>query len=123
MPARLYLVNAGPASISYVHTVTAPSALRMMLPHISDAAARLGARYAWQACVAIHSRGDDPHEVTAPAELPNRDDLIDRAVFSGDEHAIKYTEACLREYQLNPDPAFLLGPLDMSVRYGRKIRE
>ena len=121
--ARLYLVNAGPASISYVHTVTAPSALRMILPHISDAAARLGARYAWQACVAIHSRGYDPHEVTAPAELPKRDDLIDRAVYSGDEHAIKFTEACLREYQLNPDPAFLLGPLDMGVRYGRKVRE
>ncbi len=121
--ARLYLVNAGAASISYVHTVTAPSALRMMLPYVSTDTARLGARYAWQACVAIHSRGHYPHDVETPATLPNRDDLIDRAVFSTDEHAIKFTEACLREYQLNPDPAFLLGPLDMSGRYGRKVHE
>ena len=38
--ANLYLQNAGAASISYVHTVTAPSALRMMLPYLSDGSAR-----------------------------------------------------------------------------------
>ena len=58
-----------------------------------------------------------------PAESPAREDLIDRAVFSGDEHAIKFTEACLREYDLRPDPAFLAGPLDFSNRYGRRKRE
>ncbi len=120
--ARVYLQNAGPASIPYVHTVTAPSALRMLVPHVSDATARVAARYAWQACAAIHSRGHLPHEVEAPAREPSRDELIDRCVFSGDEHAIKYTEACLREYTLNPDPAFLVGPLDVSSRYGREPR-
>ncbi|MEO8541024.1 MAG: questin oxidase family protein, partial [bacterium] len=120
--ARAYLQNAGPASIPYVHTVTAPSALRMIVPHISDASARIAARYAWQACAAIHSRSHFPHEVVLPESPPSRDDLIDRCVFSGDEHAIKFTEACLREYALNPDPAFLAGPLDISGRYGRKVR-
>lgn len=120
--ARVYLQNAGPASIPYVHTVTAPSALRMLVPHVSDASARVAARYAWQACAAIHSRGHYPHDVEMPAREPSRDELIDRCVFSGDEHAIKYTEACLREYALNPDPAFLAGPLDVSSRYGRQPR-
>ena len=115
-----YLENAGPASIPYVHTVTAPSALRMMAPYLSEATARLAARYAWQACAAIHSRGHYPKPVELPEEPPDRDELIDRAVFSGDEHAIKFTEACLREYALKPDPAFLAGPLDISGRYGNK---
>ncbi len=118
--ADLYLENAGPASIPYVHTVTAPSALRMMLPHLTQETARLAARYAWQAAAAIHSRGHYPHPVEMPAALPTADDLIDRAVYSGDEHAIKFTEACLREYALNPNPAFLAGPLDLSGRYGKK---
>ena len=80
------------------------------------------ARYAWQACAAIHSRSHNPHDVATAIALPTREDLIDRAVACGDEHAIKFTEACLREYALNPDPAFLLGPLDMSGRYGRQSR-
>jgi hypothetical protein len=121
--ARCYLENAGPASIPYVHTVTAPSALRMLLPVLSPATARLAARYAWQSCAAIHSRAHYPHPFALPAEPPSRDDLIDRAVFSGDEHAIKFTEACLREHALNPDPVFLAGPLDMSTRYGRQPRD
>jgi len=118
--AQRYLENVGPASISYVHTVTAPSALRMMLPFVSDETARLAARHAWQACAAIHSRAHYPRPVEMPGELPAWDDLVDRAVFSGDEHAIKFTEACKREYALKPDPAFLAGPVDMSSRYGRQ---
>jgi Questin oxidase-like len=118
--AKRYLENAGPASIPYVHTVTAPSALRMLAPHLSDATARLAARYAWQACAAIHSRGHYPKPVMLPDEHPSADELIERAVFSGDEHAIKFTEACLREYALKPDPAFLAGPLDLSGRYGKR---
>ena len=117
-----YLENAGAASISYVHTVTAPSALRMIAPYLTSETGRLAARYAWQAAAAIHSRSDHAHPVELPAAMPEPEDLIDRAVFSGDEHAIKFTEACLREYAFNPNPAFLAAPLDMSARYGRKVR-
>jgi hypothetical protein len=39
-------------------------------------------------------------------EIESKDDLIDRAIACGDEHAIKFTEVCLREHALNPDPAF-----------------
>jgi hypothetical protein len=120
--AGLYLQNAGAASIPYVHTVTAPSALRMIAPHVSPATAKTVARYTWQAAAAIHSRGHYPHEFTMPERFPDREDLVDRAVFSGDEHAIKFTEACLREYALNPSPVFLAASLDMSARYGRKAK-
>lgn len=121
--ARLYLRNAGSAAIAFVHTVTAPSALRMIAPFVTPGTARLAARYAWQACAAIHSRSSQPVPFALPAVLPARDELIDRAVFSMDEHAIKFTEACLREYDLHPDPAFLAGPADLSARFGRRVRE
>ena len=120
MMAVFYLQNAGAASIAYVHTVTAPSAVRLISPHVSAETGRTLGRYVWQAAAAIHSRSHFAHEVVMPETLPDAEDLIDRAVFSGDEHAIKFTEACLREYALSPNPAFLAGPLDMSGRYGRK---
>ncbi len=47
-----------------------------------------------------------------------RDDLIDRAVASQDEHAIKFTEACLREYALNPKPVYLPAARDAVERFG-----
>jgi hypothetical protein len=40
-------------------------------------------------------------------KVGNRDELIDRAIACGDEHAIKFTEVCLREHAFKPDPVFL----------------
>jgi hypothetical protein len=36
----------------------------------------------------------------------NTETLIDRAVANGDEHVIKFTEACLRRDALDPLPAY-----------------
>ena len=33
--------------------------------------------------------------------------LVDRALANGDEHVIKFTEACLRRNALEPSPAYL----------------
>jgi hypothetical protein len=110
---RQYLANANNASIAFVHTVTAPSALRILAPYLSDATTRAAMRYAWQACAAIYAAygGGVPPGIDEAASV-DRDDLIDRAVAARDEHAIKFTEACLREYTLTPDPAFLLAAED-----------
>ena len=35
------------------------------------------------------------------------DELIDRALANADEHAIKFTEACIHEHALNPKPVYL----------------
>ncbi len=32
---------------------------------------------------------------------------MERAIASGDEHAIKFTEVCLREHAINPQADFL----------------
>ena len=107
--------------IVYVHTVTAPSALRMLVPYLDDADARQAARYGWQACAAVYSwyataPAHDTSGIEAPTE--DREELIDSALAAGGAHSIKFTEACLREYTLNPKPVYLTAARDAAERVG-----
>jgi hypothetical protein len=118
--AGIYLANPQ-GLIAFVHTVTAPSALRPLAPYLTDADARLAARYAWQACAAIYAwYSTTPPPATAELTLPPEDPevLIDRAVVAGGAHTIKFTEACLREYALNPKPVYLVAARDAAERVG-----
>ena len=116
--AGIYL--ASPKNlIAYVHTVTAPSALRM--PYLDEADGRRATRYAWQACAAVYAwystiPVQDTSGMEAPAE--DQEDIIDRAVAAGGAHTIKFTEACLREYALNPNPLNLMAARDATERVG-----
>ena len=120
---RQYLANAQTASISFIHCVTAPSALRMLAPHLSDDTWQAVMRYAWQACASIYAAYAD----VAPGEVPTFDeavefdsaDLIEQAVAGRDEHAIKFTEACLKEHRITGDPAFVVAARDVVVRLRR----
>ena len=107
--------------IAYVHTVTAPSAVRMLIPFLDDADTRQIARYVWQACAAVYSwysaaPARDTSGIEAPAE--DHDELIDRAIAAGGAHSIKFAEACLREYSLNPKPVYLAAARDAAERVG-----
>ena len=118
--AGIYLANPK-GLIAFVHTVTAPSALRMLIPYLDEADARQAARYAWQACAGIYSwYSTTPPPDSASWETPSedRDELIDRAVAASGAHSIKFTEACLREYALNPNPVYLAAARDVSERVG-----
>ncbi|HSF32142.1 MAG TPA: questin oxidase family protein [Candidatus Tectomicrobia bacterium] len=119
--AGVYLANPT-GLIAFVHAVTAPSALRLLLPYLTDADARLAARYAWQACAGIYAWYSTrpppaPSGFMPPPETPEA--LIDRAVAAGGAHTIKFTEACLREYALNPQPVYLAAARDAADRVGR----
>ena len=115
--ARIYLANVALGTthdIAFIHAVTAPSALRLIAPQLQPAAVHAALRYAWRAVAAIHAAYSDldvPRAGKIGVELDtdpiSADDLIDRAVATGDEHAIKYSEACLREFALRPDPVYL----------------
>jgi hypothetical protein len=118
--ARIYLANPR-GLVAFVHAVTAPSALRLLAPYLAEPDARLAARYAWQACAAIYAwyatrPPPSPSARTPSTEAP--DDLIDRALAAGGAHTIKFTEACLREYALNPQPVYLLAARDAAERVG-----
>lgn len=119
--AGLYLANQK-GLIAFVHTVTAPSALRMLAPYLSETDARLAARYAWQACAAIYAwySAGPPSSTSDLAPPPeDTDDLIGRAIAVGGAHTIKFTEACLREYALNPKPVYLVAARDAAERVGQ----
>lgn len=108
--ARVYLANVHDVltAIVFVHGVTDLAALEPMLPHLDDATARTAVRYAWQASCGLYaafgSRPAPEGEIETPREA--RDTLIDMAIAHGDEHAIKFTEACLRFDAIAPSPAY-----------------
>ncbi|MBC7911472.1 MAG: DUF4243 domain-containing protein [Pyrinomonadaceae bacterium] len=106
--AALYLAN--PTEIfSFVHAVTGPSAIRLLLPYVKPEETPDMLRYGWQAAAGLYAAfGHAPAADTFKEVEQDRDDLIDRSVAARDEHAVKFTEACLREYALNPKPVYLL---------------
>ena len=118
--AGIYLANPRNL-IAFVHTVTAPSSLRLLTPYLDEADSRRAASYAWQACAAIYSwysTAPVPDAGIFGAPPEDRDELIDRAVAAGGAHSIKFTEACLREYALNPSPVYLAAARDTAERVG-----
>jgi hypothetical protein len=122
--ARLFIVNASNAAIGFVHTVTAPSALRTLEPHLSAETSELAMRYVWQACAAIYATygrvdSGDLLGVIEPQPF-DREELIERAIATRDEHAIKFTEACLREHALSHDHALIVAATAMLA--GRERR-
>jgi hypothetical protein len=109
--ARVYLANVHDVltSIVFVHGVTGVAALGNLLPALDDDSARTALRYAWQSSCALYatfgSRPKPAREVEPPRDDPET--LVERAVAHGDEHVIKFTEACLRQHALRPSPAYV----------------
>jgi len=118
--AGVYLASVPPGSvITYVHCVTGPSAVRLLLPHVAPRVRDDLLRHAWQGAAALYAAGGGSATPPPSAEAPiARDDLIDRAIATGDEHAIKFTEACLREHARNPKPVYVLAARHAVERLG-----
>jgi hypothetical protein len=104
-------------TIAFVHAVTGPCSLRRIAEHIKPETAQAALPYAWQTAAAIYSAyarpGDAQHELESKL---TRESLISRALESGDEHAIKFTEVMLAEYALNPDLVYLAAAEDAIKR-------
>jgi hypothetical protein len=118
--ARAYLANAPHGAIAFCHAVTAPAALRPLLGLLPTELHRDATGAAWRAGAAVlgafgdQGIGDD---LELDAGQLDRDALVDRAIASGDEHAIKLTDACLGEHARNPDPAYLAAAADVTARF------
>jgi hypothetical protein len=119
--AGVYVANAdGGQVIGLIHAVTGPSAIRLLAPHLSPSTTDLALRYGWQAAAALYVAMAQRPAPDAPASaVGDEPDIIERAVSTGDEHAIKFTEACLREHALNPKPVYLAAARDASARLKR----
>ncbi len=108
-------------AIALVHSITGPSAVRLLLPFLDEGAARDLARYAWQGAAAISAGFAGASPETPPEREPiSRETLVDRALATGDEHAIKLAEACLRENEASPRPAFLAAAGEVVRILGRR---
>ena len=109
--ARVYLANAvdGIGVITFIHGVTGAVALRSLLQFLSLDQARTTLRHLWQAGAALYAALGVASPVAEDVAPPDESiaALIDRAVATGDEHAIKFTEALLREYAIRPRPVYL----------------
>jgi len=118
--AAVYLASVPPGSIiTFIHGVTGPAAVRTLLPYVSAEERVRLLRYTWQACASFASSNGfkaEPH--LSDDALPSRDELADRAVATNDEHAIKFTDACFREYALNPKPLYIRAAMDGVARLG-----
>jgi len=83
-------------------------------------------RYGWQAAAGHYAAlGRAPSGEAAavlrdaePGPGSGRDALVERAVASGNEHAIKFTEACLREHALSPRRVYLAAARDAVRQLG-----
>jgi hypothetical protein len=113
--ARLLLAHGELApvpTIQLIHTITAPRSMRDLLPYLPPQQGGWAYRCLWRVSAGIAARLARPlgagAEMAPRIEEPqlSRDELIDRAVALGDEHAIKLTEACLCEDQIRPDPIY-----------------
>ena len=109
--ARVFLANARDtlSAIVFVHAVTSAAALRSLLPYLSVEVAREATRFAWQAGCALYATFGSAPAAVGPIEPPREspDSLVDMAIAHGDDHAIKFTEACLREHAIAPSNAYL----------------
>ena len=113
-----YLRNADDGgAIGLLHAVTSPLACELVLPWLApeDRDAALG--YVWQAAAALHVAYAIDRATPVPADAPpSAEELVERALSSGDEHAIKLTEAALRSFGRTGDAALLLAAADACAR-------
>jgi hypothetical protein len=117
--ALAYLRNAEERNpIALIHSITGPLALELVLPWLAAEDRDAALAYAWQAVASIHvAYATDRHApAIEDADTSSPEELIDRALDSGDEHAIKLTEAALRSYARTNEPALLLAAADASAR-------
>jgi hypothetical protein len=106
------LLSRRDAQIAYCHAVTAPAAIRMILPALPADQHRATIAAAWQMAAAIISAFDSPWSATETVDqlderILDPAQLAAAALEHGDEHVIKLTEACLRQYELTADATLL----------------
>ena len=109
--ARVYLANAYDvrSTIAFIHGVTSPAALANIAPLVGEQTARAALPYAWQSGCGLYACFGGETAMARDVVPPeaDEDELVERAIAHGDEHVIKFTEACLHRHRLDPSPIYL----------------
>lgn len=97
--------------VGLVHALTPITASRTLLPHVPELTVEAMFTAAWRTGAALlvgFSSGIDDTSPAEEAPAPAApEELAARAAEHGDVHLVKFTEACLREFALSPDPVYL----------------
>jgi hypothetical protein len=120
---RVYLANATTRGsvITFIHGVTGPGAVYLMAACLLPDISRIALRYAWQASAALYAAiGREIDRAPYDAYDGLKENLVARAVDTGDEHAVKFTEVCLRAHRMDPRPIFLVAAAHAIERLGRQ---
>jgi hypothetical protein len=118
--ADIYVKNAPTANyFNLLHAITATTTVRSLLPYVSAETTQKLLIYGWQTAAGLYSVSVNGRANNI-ADMPEikKEDLIERAVATNEEHVIKLTEACLREYALNPKQIYLQAANDSLKRFG-----
>ncbi|HEY6748821.1 MAG TPA: questin oxidase family protein [Mycobacteriales bacterium] len=107
--AARVLAARSDAPIAFCHAVTAPAAVRMVLPELPPALRTASVAASWQAVGGIVAAFASPRLPAESDPAPGDPaELVGRAVEHGDEHVIKLTEAALREHARTGDETLLV---------------
>ena len=118
--ARLYLANASSQPLVLLHTVTVPAALRLLLPHLPIGLHKTALAYVWQNVAAVAAvYGDETPSESEDWQTQEESVIVERSIETDDPHALKFTEACIREYRLNPQPVYMAAAEDWAARLHR----
>jgi len=118
--ARLYLANASRQPLVLLHTVTVPAGLRLLLPHLPRGLHKTALAYVWQNVAAVAAvYADEKPSDSDEWHTQEESEIIGRSVETDDPHALKFTEACMREYRLNHQPVYLAAAEDWASRLHR----
>ena len=119
---RVYLAHSHDEEklLPFVQGVAIPSALRSIAPQLPSADVASLLRHGWQfagAVYAIYGRANPAESWEQPE--PERADLIEQAVASGNEHVILFVATCLHEYAAGPNPVYLAAAGDAVSRMAK----
>ncbi|WP_214107298.1 questin oxidase family protein [Acrocarpospora catenulata] len=105
----VFLTHARHAPIPFTHAVTMPIAVSSILHHLPQETWRPTYDRIWQMSAALYSGYAYQGTVEPPpsADPSSPKELAGQAAETGEEHAIKLTEAVLRQHTITGDPVFL----------------
>ena len=103
--------------VMMVHAATAPAAVLRTLPALPPALHGPSLDAAWAATAAVTAAYSPASVRSAPAIAATADEVISRAVASGDAHAIKFADAAVEAagFGPRPDPALLAAAMHAST--------
>jgi hypothetical protein len=98
--------------VALVHTVTPVSCVRSLQARVPELSVEIAYAQLWQVGAALVAALSTQPVTLSESSPPRRetasaDSLTAAALECRDPHAVKFTEACLREHAIHPDPVYL----------------